>query len=276
MKTLFTAALLFAGLSLAAQTSSSIQLRTGQKIRGTVVSQVEADLGMGMLMKNDSESKTVLSVNGEKDDNYLVSNTLEKVKMKVEFMGQEQRYDSENESDKDSELGKQMSPLVGQPFNLFLSRSSGKVIAETVEENTEKSSNPLQDVLGGNGLDEASVSTIFFLVPKNRKNGESWNVTDSSAAGVSKHTYTLNRIDGTKADISFTSVMDVAKPMESQGQEMIVTMNVKSKGTLTSDTETSIVSKRAMETEINGNIEVMGQNMPIMATANQVMTYEYE
>ncbi len=273
MKSILTASLLLCFSALSAQ-QNPIKLRNGQKISATINNQIEADLGNGMLMKNNSEARNIIVVAGEKDDNYLLTNTLEMMKIKMEFMGQTQEFNSEKDEDKETELGKQMSPLVGQPFNITLSKITGKAIPETKEE-SQAEENPLQSMLGSNGHEEV-IKLAFFQMPKGRKNGETWKYSDSSAAGVNKFVYTLHNVEGDKAIISFTSEMDIAKAMESQGQEMFLTMKVKSKGDFTSDVQTGLVSTRNMETEISGNIDVMGQSMPIMATNTQRITYQNE
>lgn len=280
MKILLSAAILLCTISISAQKNSSspVQLKKGQKLYVKMSNNSEADFGMGMPMKNISESQSVLTVTGESEDAYSMTNTVEKIKVHMEMMGQEHRYDSEKAEDHDSEMGKQMAGVIGNTYNLQVSKKTGAIKFEQNDLSAKiEDDNPFAGVLGGMGKgDDASMEGAFLVIPAGKKIGDSWSVSDSNAVSVSKHTYKLNSTTGNVANISFTSVIKVTQPIESQGNEMLLNMEVKSSGEIISNNITSLVTKKTIDTEIAGTIEVMGQSMPITAVSKQEIFFSAE
>jgi hypothetical protein len=56
---------------------------------------------------------------------------------------------------------------------------------------------------------------------------------------------------------------------------MNITINSKVTGDITFDVNSSLVSKRNMVSDVNGNIDMMGQQMPISAKTTSTITYSY-
>src|SRR6476660_8001351 len=105
MKTFSLFISLFLALGSVAQKSDGkIVLNKGQKFKVTTTSSQEADMGMGMEMKNFTTSTNDFVVLNADDKNYTMTSTLTGLKLSMDFMGQQNNYDSDKKEDSASEI----------------------------------------------------------------------------------------------------------------------------------------------------------------------------
>jgi hypothetical protein len=276
MKKILFFALLFTSFHSFAQkkSSSAIKLVKGQRISVTTTNNSDADMGMGT-MKNNSVNTNIIIVTGENDNEYQLTNTVTKVKMDLDGMGSTMTYDSEKPEDKDSEIGKSLSEVIGKPLNISLNKISGTATFEKKESSPEKpEKNPLEDMIGGFGSNnDPSVTGAFLLIPAGKKAGDTWTVTDSTKEKQSTKTYTINSIQGNIAVISFTSVSNTNGTIDANGTEMNITTNTKSTGDISVDIKTGLVNKSSSVSDITASLDVMGQTMPVTAKSSSVSVY---
>ena len=86
--------------------AGKIKLANGQKIVVESVSDVQASLAMGMELTSNSTTVNSLEVKSGTDKDYTISNTLTKLKVNMNMMGQSNNYDSENKGSNNAEMGK--------------------------------------------------------------------------------------------------------------------------------------------------------------------------
>jgi hypothetical protein len=72
-----------------------------------------------------------------------------------------------------------------------------------------------------------------------------------------------------------SGTVDGTMEQEQMGNTMNITINSKVTGDITFDVNSSLVSKRNMVTDVSGNIDMMGQQMPISAKTTSTITYSY-
>jgi hypothetical protein len=280
MKNLIVIVLLLSGLNTIGQKSNSIELKAGQKIIASSKNSQQTDMGMAGSMTNNSMTTTTLTVTGVKGNDYTLTNTVNKLKVDMDVMGQKVNYDSEKPEDQESEAGKTISPMIGKNINLTLNKFSGKKIVEkdTTASPEKPEANPISDMLGGmgNNSDEMMVADAFFLIPYDKKKGDSWTITDSTLNKKSVTTYTLKSLDKNIATITFNTALDMQSVVEAQGTEMNITMNTKTNGEIVADAKTGIINKRTSASDVAGALDVMGQSMPITSknTEETVFTVE--
>ncbi|MEJ7627055.1 MAG: DUF6263 family protein [Ferruginibacter sp.] len=277
MKRIFILVLVLSGFCTVAQDiTKPIILVKGQKVtvNNTIIS--DADMGMGMQMKNNMVSTSTFNITGENEKEYILTSTLNKAKGSMEFMGNTNEFDSDNAEDKNSEMGKSFLETVGKPVSITLNKLTAIPVFEKKEKGTEKDEdNPMSGMMeafGGSGEDP-SVAGAFLQIPGTKKTGDSWTKSDSTKEKKSVTKFTINSISNNIATISFISSSDVNSQVEMQGNQIDVSFNTKSKGDIISDITTSLVSKRVTESEVTGTIQLMGQTMPVTAKSNIVSVY---
>jgi len=270
MRYLILFALIFIGYGSIAQekTKKHIFLNKGQKINVVNTISSDADMGMGMQMKTNMVSNGILSVTGENEKEYTLTNTLTRMKGTMDVMGKTHDFDSENESDRNSEIGKSLSASLGKSDSVVVNKFSGMVAFEKKDTSLDKSEpNPMEDMIKafGNDGDNTSITGAFLIIPAGKKAGDSWTETDSSKEKKSVIKYTINSISNGTATVSFQTTMDNTSMVEVQGSQMNVSINTKSKGEILSNIKTGLVNKRIIDSDISGTIDIMGQSMPITA-----------
>ncbi len=266
----------FAITASAQKKEPRVFLNKGQKMLVKTSSNQEADMGMGMEMKNASSSSYNLVVLDAGKENYTVTNTLTGLKISVDFMGQSTNYDSDKKDDADSELGKSVKNL-NIPDTLFISNTDASVTYNKKSDTaTADGSNPFESMFESLGNNEGRiVDELFLVIPAGIKAGDKWYDSASTASVRSVKEYELQSVENGIATIKTSFKVDNNSQVELQGMQVTINMTTQSTGTITTDTKTSIVSKRTAKAQINGSLELMGQTMNVTGSSTSATTVEY-
>lgn len=270
---------ILSSFSLFAQKNKPISLSRGQVITITTTSNLDMDMGSGILIKNSSSSTNNVVVTGEDDKNYTISSTLNKLVLSSDMMGQQNNYDSDKKDDKDSEIGKTVSEKLGKPVIVFVNKKTGNVVPEKKKEDIKDSvdNNPMIAMMQSfdSGEDDAIVKEMFFLIPFGRKIGEAWVDSTAKSEFKSKKTYTLKSVKDNIATVGLVGEVTGSTTMEMQGMQFDLSMNTKTTGEIIVDIKSGLVQKRNTNADISGNIDIMGQSTPITATATLTSEIKY-
>ena len=275
---IFTSSLLFAQTGSTKAAIKKIILPGGQKIIVESNITIEADLSMGMAINSNSTSQNLLEVKSSTDKTYTISNTLTKVKVNMNMMGQPTTYDSEKKDDNNSDIAKSFEDKLNKPVDITIDNVTGVAIKDDkkVKEKSADDENPMNGLLGmfAESTDEAVVSGAFELIPGGKAVGESW--LDSTIAKDMKtvRTYTLKSITGNEALIQLDVITTAANKLEVQGMEMEFKSNTKTTGEIVTDITTGQVKKKDTKSDITGSFQLMGQDVPITAKATSASTYK--
>ncbi|MEO6406884.1 MAG: DUF6263 family protein [Ferruginibacter sp.] len=257
-------------------TTASLILNKGQQITVTTSSSMDAEMGMGMKMKNDVMQTNTLLVTDVNDKNYIVSNTLNRIRLNGNMGAEDISFDSDKKEDLESEIGKSMKDKIGKTVIAKINRATGEVSVDTTNSKEEDAGeNSFSGILGGNqGNDEENVRSAFFIIPPNKKPGDSW--TDSTTAGKMKSVmeYKYISFDKDLANISIKTSTKGTNTMDANGMQFDIAMNSVSAGQLIVNTKTSLVQKRNAVADISGDIDMMGQSMTITSKANSISEYK--
>lgn len=246
----------------------------------TIVTNTDQDIDMsmmGMQMKNKSVITALVEIKDVDKDKIETAYTLQKVKMNMDMMGKENNYDSDNPEDRDSEISKAVKESIGKKIKMNVDRITGKATLEDKDDVVEEnSSDPLSGMINsmGQGKEDATMETVFFVIPQGKKVGDTW-VDSTNADGMKEiKNYTLKSLANNRAIIGLENKMSGTNTVENQGMQMEVSMTAITKSDITVDTKTSMVKKRTSNMDITGNVDVMGQSVPI--TSKAVVTVEYQ
>jgi hypothetical protein len=261
-----------------ASSAQKISLSKGQQITITSVLTQDIDMiGMGMQMKNDTRSTGIVEVNDTDKENFTSTYTLSKMNFNMDMMGQHNSYDSEKPEDKNSELGKSFSEKIGKQVTVLINKKTGKATLEktAIKPKANEEANPLDGLMNSFGSvgDDATVETIFFIIPAGKKMGDTW-IDSSITKGMKElRTYTIKSMNGSLANIELFSKLEGNNSIESQGMQMDVVISAKTEGEILVDTKSSLVKKRSSVMDLSGSIEVMGQSVPI--TSKAIVNIDY-
>ena len=255
-----------------AQSTDKIKLANGQKIVVESTTDIQATLTMGMELTSTSTSVNALEVKNSSPDNYIISNTLTKLKMNTNMMGQANNYDSENKSGNNEDISKVFDDKLNKPVDITIDNTSGLAVAEKKKQSQADvdETNATADIMkifSDNASDDAIVSGAFEMVPKGKAIGDSWADTAISKEMKTIRTYTLKSISGNEAVIQSNVISTAVNKLNFQEMEFEVKSETKTNGEILTDISTGLVKKRTSVADITGSIQMMGQDMPISAKA---------
>ena len=275
MKKIILIAFSFGILSVNAQ---QIKLEPGKKITSTSTADMDMDMGMGGQMKIKSSSVNVLSITGSDDKNYKGTNTITKMTMSQEGMGQSTEYDSDKKGDRDSETGKALGKELDKPVQILIDRTTGKATESNPEKTTEPEAdtNPMAGVMGGMSEKTAAamVSSAFFIIPQGKKAGDKWSDSTTEAGIKGVRNYELQSISKEEATILLKIVSKGVISKEIQGMQMEMNMNTTAQSIIRTNVTTGLVKKNSTTGTVEGTLDMMGQSMPISMKMSSEVVFE--
>jgi Family of unknown function (DUF6263) len=277
--------LLVSGLSFAQPSATGshseagkIKLANGQKIIIESNTDIQASLTMGMELTSNSTTINGLQVKNSTANNYTISNTLTKMKVNMNMMGQSNAYDSDNKQGNNEEMAKIFDEKMNKAVDVVIDNKTGAAVAEKKKEkkaDDADAANPAADLMKmfADNSDEAMVAGAFEIVPTGKSVGDSW--ADSTMGKDMKmvRTYTLKSVTGNEAVIQSTIVSTGTNKLNFQEMEFEVKSETKTNGEIITDISTGLVKKRTNLADIIGSIQMMGQDMPISAKVTTTSIY---
>lgn len=239
---------------------------------------IEANLGMGMDLNSSSSSENTLDVKNSTTNSYTISNTLTKLKVNMNMMGQPTNYDSEKKEDNNADMAKTFDEKLNKPVDIIIDNNTGLALTDNkkIKNKDTDEENPMQGLLNmfSESSDEGVVSGAFGLIPIGKKTGDSWSDTTIEKEIKTIRSYTLRSITANEALIQLDAVTTAVNKIDMQGMQIEFKSNTKTTGEMTTDILTGQVKKKNTTSDITGSFQLMGQDMPITAKAISASTYK--
>ena len=271
--------ILFALTSALITLGQSINLTKGQKFFvDNKISAVTSQTFMGQPIESNAELSTKYSivVKDIKDNNYNLTNTFTKMKMKMSAMGNDVNFDSDKKEDMAGEYAASFKDLINKPKEVVIDRS-GKVLNVGKEISADTIQSDVMKMMIGQLLgdpEETGYGVNIAFVSTSSKISTGYNWTDSSNKdGIQRTTiYTVKEIKGNDAVIAITGTLNTDAKSQMQGMNIVN----RSKGTLTGqeilDITTGVIKERSTVLESKGTILVEAQGMEIPMTTKVTST----
>lgn len=258
--------------------TNKIKLSNGQKIVIESTAEIQASLAMGMELTSNSVLKNALEVKNSTEKGYTISNTLTKLKVNMNMMGQPTNYDSENKEGNNAEIAKIFDSKLNNPVDVVIDNTTGIALPgkKKVKKNDTEDANPTDDILAmfSDNSEEGIVSGAFEIIPQGKKTGDSWADTALTKDMKTISRYTLKSVNGNEAVILSDVISNAVNKLNLQEMEFEIKSETKTKGEIIADINTGLVSKRTTVADITGSIQMMGQDMPISAKTTTTNIYK--
>ncbi len=258
--------------------SNKLKLSNGQKIIVESTTHIEASFGMGMELNSNSTAVNSLQVKNITDKNSTVSNTLTRLKVDMNMMGQPNNYDSENKEGNNSDMAKIFDERLNKTVDVDIDNNTGLAVEQKkiVKAKDTEAANPADDLLKmfSNTSDEAMVSGAFEIIPAGKSIGDKWDDTTNSKDMKIIRTYTLKSISGNEAVIQLDVLTKAVNMLNFQEMEFEIKSETKTTGEIITDVSTGLVKKRTSNSDITGSLQMMGQDMPISAKTTSTIIYK--
>ena len=227
---------------------------------------------MGQAIDNETVTTTAVEVKDISTEGFLFSNTLKRMILKGNSMGQDMTFDSDKKEDLDGQIGQTLKDKIGASQEIQVDKR-GKVMK--VDNSGVPKKAGMSDIMKMTSeMSEGQPYTFLIQLPaKTLKPGDSW--TDSvgtSAMMKTVTTYKLKSIGAEGAAVSFSGTVAQKGSIEQNGTEIQMDMTGKTTGESLFDAGTGLLKSNNTTMELKGNISVMGQTAPVEAkmTANTV------
>lgn len=270
-------ALLIANIMLAQTAAPKIVLANGQRISVNNDLTIDASFGMGMELNSTTASVNSLQVKGIDAKAYTISNSLTKLKVNMNMMGQNNSYDSDNKDGNNEDMAKVFDDRMNKTTDVMIDNNTGMAIAQkqTDKKTDEDAANITENMLKmfSDNSDDAVVAGAFEILPTGKKPGDSWADTSNSKEAKTIRTYTLQSVNGNEAVVKMEMTVKAKNKIDFQEMEFEIATDTKTSGQITFDISTGLVKKRDTVSDITGSFQMMGQDMPITAKATTVTIY---
>lgn len=262
MKKILFLSFCFAGMYVNAQ---NIKIISGRKITATTTTSMDMDMGMAGQMKIASKATNVINVTGADDKNYKATNTVTRLTMSQEGMGQSVDFDSDKKEDRGTEVGKEASKQLDKPAEISIEKNTGKVteLNKKTSDVEEADKNPMADIMGDTKSAEATATGAFFVIPTGKKVGDKWTDSTTEAGLKGVKTYELKSLMDGLANIIVKATAKGTISKEAQGMQFDMSMSSTGDGLMVVDTKTGLVKKNDITSDVTGTLEMMGQSLPI-------------
>ncbi len=255
------AIVLFLGTATMAQNHSTIQLTKGKnyQIMSTATTESKTNYqGQNMETKIDVKTVYNMEVADVANGQYKVNNTLKSVKMSMNQMGMDLKYDSDDSADASSPLAEGFSSILNKTKSLTLD-NGGNVVKDAATAKDAQESAVMEQLAGsGFGTEEALVA-----LPVNVKAGDTWTTTTGDTTGTLRVThYTVKSVENNVVNLDYTGEAKTSVSMESQGMQVQTKTSGTFSGNAVVEKSTGIVQSSRSIAKATGNIEAMGMEMP--------------
>lgn len=281
-KAVLSAVILFSLAANAQKVSNKLQFQKGQKLEVFTTIKSASQM-MGQPMNFNLESARVLDVENVAGGNATIENKIKRLKVNFEGMGQSQAYDSEKESDRNSEMGKNLEKGLKNKYTMTVD-PYGKITAVKADDdnpNKVKDTTGGQDMMGdmmgglmeGFDLPQVGETTEFAILPaKEVSKGDTW--TDSASADKDakrKASYKVADITANEIVLDYTEDVATKTTKENMGMEVAIDKKDKNTGKITLDRKTGLLKQKTVTTQTSGTASVMGQEIPLDAKSTKTV-----
>ena len=266
---------LFLCLATFCAKAQNVKLQTGKNINSTITATMNMDMGIaGGVAKIETTTTSVINVTGADNNFYKANQTVTRIKMSQEGAGQTMNYDSDDKSDSSSEIAKAMGSAVNQPAAVLIDKKDGSVKDASPEKPEETIDNPLSALMGGSKSASAAASTAFLVIPAGKKAGDTWVDSSGDKEMSAVKNYELQSVQNGIATVKLKTITKAQMEKEAQGAQFTITMNGTAESIITTDTKTGLVQKNTTTANMDGNLEMMGQSMPLTMTMNSSAVFQ--
>jgi hypothetical protein len=281
MKKFLLVALAFGTIAATAQTiTRKVGLTKGQQLEQqshVTMNMTQEMMGQNMEIKMESDITHVIEVKNAEANTFEVSNTLKKVLMNMNAMGQDMKFDSDKKEDMDGQMGQAFKGKIGVPAE-FTVNNAGIVTA--VKNKTEKKEDPggmmggmMSGWMGeGEEKEGSNFNSLANIPVKGIKVGESWSDSTTDDNGKTFTTYTLKEVTGGNGTVTLSANSDLSRELEQQGMTMQMQMKGVTTGEYTFEVATGVIKSRKATTKTTGTIDVAGQSVPVNIETTVVST----
>ncbi len=244
--------------TIVAVKAQQVKLSVGTKFQVITESKgnnITSMMGQDMEMSNT----TIIYLNHELKsvgiNKFSIGMIIKRITANVSIMGQEQSIDSDDEAIRSN-------PVLAEAFE-----SLGKEIEITVDSGKVTMQGEMLEALKtipGATSEGSDVGRMFLLIKEeDTKEGYTWVSNNFSESGPSETNNIIEKITDKEIQVLANSTIKVSSTITQNGMEIKQKTEGTVKSTRIYDRATGLMISEMSTSDIKGNMEVMGQQMPL-------------
>jgi hypothetical protein len=252
--------------ALSAIQAQKIAVTKGQKLESTLTTAITMDV-MGQNIETSTTLVSLVEVKEVNAKGSTMANTITRMLIKSNAMGQDINFDSDKKEDLDGQMGQAVKGKIGASQEVVVDQN-GKVVE--LKDTTKKAAGGMGDMMNMSGeLAKGQAYPMLLQLPgRPVKAGDNWTDSAGTAATMKTVTnYSIKSITAEGVMVSYTGTFIKNGTVEQNGMEMQLDMSGKIKGDASYETGTGLLKKNDAVMDVSGSINVMGQNAPIAMKA---------
>lgn len=238
--------------------AQQIKLPVGKKFQ--MITEVKGNnvtsaMGQDMEMSNTTTVYIDHELKSVGTNKFSMGVTIKRIAASVSMMGQEQSFDSDDEAVRSN-------PALADAF-----KSLGKEAEITVDAGKVTIQGEMLEALKtipGAASEGNDMGRVFLLLKDDEiKEGYTWTSNSSSESGTTETSNTIEKVTDKEIQILANSTLKISSTMTQNGMEIKQKTEGNVKSTRIYDRITGLMISEISVSDIKGNVEVMGQQMPM-------------
>ena len=272
MKKFLLVVLCFSSIMVSAQTvTRKVGLAKGQQLEEqshVQVNMTQEAMGQSIEIKVEGDITNLVEIRNAVATNFEVANTVKKILMSMNGMGQDVKFDSDKTEDMDGQLGQAFKGKIGVPREFTVNKEGVITAVKNKGDTTGDQGGMMGGMMSGafaSGMEKegAAFNSLANIPAMGVKVGQSWNDSTTDENGKAFTTYTLKEVNGGNGLVTLSGNIAISREIEQQGMTVQMEMTGTTIGEYTFDVSTGIIKTRKATTKSSGTIEVAGQSMPV-------------
>lgn len=244
--------------SIIAVKAQQIKLPVGKKFQ--VITEVKGNnvtsmMGQDMEMSNTSTVYLDHELKFVGTNKFSMGVIIKRITASVSMMGQEQSFDSDDEAVRSN-------PALADAF-----KSLGKEAEITIDAGKVTMQGEMLEALKtipGAASEGNDMGRVFLMLKDDEiKEGYTWTSNTSSESGTAETSNTIQKVTDKEIQVLSNSTVKVSSTMTQNGMEIKQKTEGAVKSTRIYDRATGLMISEMSTGDIKGNMEVMGQQMPM-------------
>ncbi len=195
---------------------------------------------------------------------YTLASSLKRITGSVNAMGQEQNFDSDNESNRNDPQMAEVFKMLNQPQEITVEH--GKTISKT------ELSNYTPQIGGDNSVDAAKL--ILALPQEQLKQGYHWADSIVSAETSVINQYTITKVEKALVEVTVNTDLKISSTIKQSGIEIKQKMTGSTTSVRIYNTSNGLLISERSSIDMSGTAEVMGMNAPVTVKGTIMTTVE--
>ncbi len=238
--------------------AQQVKLPVGKKfqlITETKSNNITSMMGQDMEMTASNTVYVDHELKSASANKFSMGLIVKRIAVHVSVMGQEQHFDSDDAAAKSN-------PMFGEAF-----KTLGKETEVVVEDGKVVVKGELMDAaktILGNTADANEMGRVFlFIKDSDIKPGYTWTANTSSEGSSTENNLSVEKITDKEIEILVNSKLKISSTMNQNGMDIKQQLEGTAKATRIYDRITGLLISEISNSDVKGNMEVMGQQVPL-------------